>query len=96
MRVIATGKGHCGKQLREVGDVFDFSDKKLKKDGKGDVVFPSWFVRDSNEERAKAQKQLQADGEQQQKEAEEILRGEAEKKAAQQALLKNGGGTDLA
>lgn len=55
MRVIATGKGHCGKQIREPGDEFDFPDSALKKDAGGKVVFPSWF-KAAEQKKAKAEK----------------------------------------
>lgn len=63
MRVIATGKGHCGKQLREPGDEFDVPDsvfaKRERKNSEGKVIGvydpPSWFKK-VEQKKAEAEK----------------------------------------
>lgn len=45
VKVMATARGHCGKQVREEGEVFEVPASLLaaKKTADGSVVPPTWF-----------------------------------------------------
>lgn len=55
MRVQATKKGIYNGE-RNPGEVFEFPEALLKKDAKGNTVFPSWFVSAEKPAAKKAEK----------------------------------------